>query len=90
MNHITKLFDRIVIETTICFLFSLEITIYVFVFWFIFPFRWIYTINRAEARELVKSSATVTVQKEYNLKPAVLNGLQNDGNLSVISELKTL
>lgn len=54
--------------------------------------RWIYTINRADARELVKSSTTVTVQKEYNLKPAAgitVAHLQNDGNLSVISDIKT-
>lgn len=52
--------------------------------------RWIYTINRAEARELVESSATVTVQKEFNIKPvSTIAHLQNDGNLSVISDIKT-
>lgn len=53
-------------------------------------FSWIYTINRAEARDLQKSSETVTVQKEYNLKAVAptIGHFENDGNLSVISDMK--
>lgn len=50
-------------------------------------FRWIYKVNRAEAKEAAETATDL--EKTANKKPGE-NFLQNDGNLSVISDIKSI
>lgn len=50
--------------------------------------RWIYTVNRAEAKEAAEIADKANGKKDCDLK-SVEKHIQNEGTISVISEIKT-
>lgn len=71
-------------------IFSVMIRVFISIF-FVYTFRWMYTINRSEAKEKQQQIGDIPnekVQKSTDEKQLEIN-LQNEG-LSVISDIKSL